>query len=266
MACGQDNSLSTEILAEHEVNRDFEPPLIEKLDYNPKKSTFTWSGSFEELQSFYFKYLNIDPAACSITMNEKAKTIKTSSLILNFYKTRTLQVQGSDCQKVNAQLQSIFNDTKANNVFNDESAATLLPMTKNLQFPARILNGAKVLFDTYHPAIKRSRHLILKEKLAKCGRRLQSSFEKPREADLNNAQLINTLQQRNQNLCNEISILKERLLEETTKLKRISEERDSYITALQVLTKELRVDGSVAISSNADQAEMILPKQLSVQE
>ena len=109
MACGQENSLSAEILAVQEVNPDFEPPLIEKLDYNPKKFTFTGSGSFKELQSFCFKYLNVDPAECLITRNERAKSIKTSSLILNFYKARTLQVQGSDCQNIKAQLQSILN-------------------------------------------------------------------------------------------------------------------------------------------------------------
>ena len=50
--------------------------------------------------------------------------------------------------------------------------------------------------------------------------------------------------------------MKERLFEETTKLKRVTEESDSYITALQVLTKEMRVDDSVALSSNADQTEI----------
>lgn len=75
-------------------------------------------------------------------------------------------------------------------------------------------------------------------------------------ADLNNPQLINTLQQRIQNLCIEISILKERLLEETTKLERISQKRDPHKTALQVLTEELRTDGPVALSSNVDQAEI----------
>lgn len=100
MANGQDNSLSAENLTEQEVNQDFESPLIEKLDYNAKKSTFTWLGSFDELQSFCFKFLNMEPADCLITTNERAKTIKTGSLILNFYKTKTLQVQGSDCQNV----------------------------------------------------------------------------------------------------------------------------------------------------------------------
>lgn len=50
--------------------------------------------------------------------------------------------------------------------------------------------------------------------------------------------------------------MKEQLFEETTKLKRVTEERDSYITALQVLTKELRVEDSVSLSSNADQTEI----------
>lgn len=50
--------------------------------------------------------------------------------------------------------------------------------------------------------------------------------------------------------------MKERLFEETTKLKRVTEESDSYVTAVQVLTKEMRVDDSVALSSNADQTEI----------
>ena len=46
--------------------------------------------------------------------------------------------------------------------------------------------------------------------------------------------------------------MKERLLEETTKLKKTSEERDSYKTALKVLTNKLHVDEPVALSSNHD--------------
>lgn len=260
MACGQENSSSAEILAVHEVNPDFEPPLIEKLDYNPKKFTFTWSGSFEELQSFCFKYLNIDPAECSITRNERTKSIKTSSLILNFYKTRTLQVQGSDSQNVKAQLQSILNATKANDMSNDEAVGDFTSNDKEppISCPgSERSEGSVWQISSGDQAVSA---LDFKSEISKIWSQITlihekiGSFNKPREADLNNAQLINTLQQRNQNLCNEISILKERLLEETTKLKRISEERDSYITALQVLTKELRVDGTVALSSNADQA------------
>ena len=65
---------------------------------------------------------------------------------------------------------------------------------------------------------------------------------------MNNAQLINTLRQKNQDLCQEICMLKERLLEETSKLKKISEERDSYRTALQIMSKELN-------TSNLNQRE-----------
>ena len=65
---------------------------------------------------------------------------------------------------------------------------------------------------------------------------------------MNNAQLINTLRPKNQDLCQEICMLKERLLEETSKLKKISEERDSYRTALQIMSKELN-------TSNLNQRE-----------
>ena len=50
-------------------------------------------------------------------------------------------------------------------------------------------------------------------------------------------QLINTLQQKNQELSQEICILKELLNKEAKMLKKVSEERDSYITALCVMTK-----------------------------
>ena len=47
------------------------------------------------------------------------------------------------------------------------------------------------------------------------------------------------MKQRNQELCQEIHTLKERLSEETNMLKKVSEERDSYITALGIMTKEI---------------------------
>jgi len=90
MASGHDNSLSADNATDSAVISDSELSLLEKLDFNVKKSMFTWSASFEELESFCFKYLDIKPADCSITTNDRAKTIKTNSLILNFYKTRTI--------------------------------------------------------------------------------------------------------------------------------------------------------------------------------
>ena len=50
---------------------------------------------------------------------------------------------------------------------------------------------------------------------------------------------IHTLKQRNQDLLNEICILKDQLSEQNNALKSISEERDSYRTALQILTKDI---------------------------
>ena len=257
MASGHDSSLSAEVSLEQAIISDSEHPLLGKLDYNASKSVFTWSGSFEELQSFCFKYLNIEPADCSITANERAKTIKTNSLILNFFKTRTVQVQGADCQNVKAQLQSILDATKANSVSDDEvchptangiQLQNPCPDIERNDVSAREKSSGDkvVMLSDFKGEIGKiwSQITLIHEKLG--------FFEKPREAYLNNVQLINTLQQKNQNLCNEISMLKERLLEETRKLKKMSEERDSYKTALQVLTKELHIDEPVALSSNHD--------------
>lgn len=63
--------------------------FLEKLDYNTKKSTFKQSG-------------------CKLHDGVQ----KTSSLILSFYKTRTVQVKGTDCQQVKAQ--SLLNTAKTN--------------------------------------------------------------------------------------------------------------------------------------------------------
>ena len=56
---------------------------------------------------------------------------------------------------------------------------------------------------------------------------------------MNNSHLINTLQQDNQDLSQKIDMLKSRLQEERNLLKEITEERDSYRKALQIMTKEL---------------------------
>ena len=75
-----------------------------------------------------------------------------------------------------------------------------------------------------------------------------------READV---QLINTLRQKNEDLNNEISILKEWLREEEAQRAKTAEKRDSYKTALQVLTctKELNTAESNSPSSTHDQPD-----------
>ena len=60
---------------------------------------------------------------------------------------------------------------------------------------------------------------------------------------------------KNEDLNNEISILKELLREEEAKRGKISEERDSYKTALKVLTKELNIAESKSPSSIHDQPD-----------
>ena len=73
-----------------------------------------------------------------------------------------------------------------------------------------------------------------------------------READV---QLINTLRQKNEDLNNEISILKKLLREEEARRGKFSEERDSYKIALQVLTKEFNTAEFNSPSSTHDQPD-----------
>ena len=61
---------------------------------------------------------------------------------------------------------------------------------------------------------------------------------KENEKERNDNQENHILQQKNQDLQNEICMLKDQLREQNNVLKNISEERDSYRTALQIMTKE----------------------------
>ena len=54
-----------------------------------------------------------------------------------------------------------------------------------------------------------------------------------------NIQIINSLKQKNQDLNDEICILKWRLNQEIDAAKKLTEERDSLKTALQIVTKDL---------------------------
>ena len=76
------------------------------------------------------------------------------------------------------------------------------------------------------------RHLVLSKINMPAGLPLEENDQTQREGD---AKLINTLKQENEDLCNEVKMLKELLLEETAKRVKISDKRDLYRTALQVL-------------------------------
>ena len=71
------------------------------------------------------------------------------------------------------------------------------------------------------------------------GKFVESYQLKESENESSNIQEIHTLKQKNQDLLNEICILKDQLREHNNALKSVSEELDSYRTALQILTKEI---------------------------
>ena len=71
------------------------------------------------------------------------------------------------------------------------------------------------------------------------------------EKEGNGNQEIDTLQQKNQDLQNEICTLKDQLREQNNVLKNISEERDSYRTALQIMTKEINAHEETLTLNNA---------------
>ena len=96
------------------------------------------------------------------------------------------------------------------------------------------------------------RNLILSKLNMQAGLSHDDRVQPIREADV---QLINTLSQKNEDLNNEISILKELLREEEAKRGKISEERDSYKIALQILTKEFNTAEFNSPSSTHDQPD-----------
>ena len=122
MANGRDSSLSLETSTLQENAVYPTNSLIKKLSYNLKKSAFTCLGSFDELKSFCLEHLEMDSTTCSITQNEQRKSIKAKSLILNYYKTGTLQLQGNNDQhKAKDKLRAAMDVGQTNCDLNDES-------------------------------------------------------------------------------------------------------------------------------------------------
>ena len=68
-----------------------------------------------------------------------------------------------------------------------------------------------------------------------------------------NIQIINSLKQKNQDLNEEICILKTRLNQEIDAVKKLTEERDSLKTALQIVTKDLMNLSENRPTSRSDQ-------------
>ena len=92
-----------------------------------------------------------------------------------------------------------------------------------------------LLTKLYHSQSLLRKYATVGPKLKPFVKNLLNLISLESENKSSNIQQIHTLKQKNQDLLNEIFILKE----QNNALKNISEERDSYRTALQILTKKI---------------------------
>ena len=222
------------------------PSLLETKNLKGNRSKFSWAGTFEELIDFAERHLAIKRETAKLSENEIKKTIKAEHLILNWFEsTGTLQLQGPQAAAYKALLiQLLSAETERESLDSRQtkearevaSTSTVLEETdaaspddlRKEQSPAEVVSTsmfAKEL-DKIWTEIN-----SLHNRFAKIDQRC--------EGDVNNIQLINTLQQENKDLSQEICMLKVRLQEDNNTLKKITEERDSYRKALQIMTKEL---------------------------
>ena len=229
--------------------KDKEESLSKYLSTSGSK--FVWLGSFQDLISFAVQHLDLNLENSKVSENDNRKAIKANHLILNFYEsTGTLQVQGPQATTYKAILNDLTIGVDERNL-NSRHLVNTNNMNDDQTETGPASAKVSALVDLSDNIVTSSEFSREIEKIWSEITSIHNRFgflEKPREDDVNNAQLINTLRQKNQDLCQEICMLKERLLEETSKLKKISEERDSYRTALQIMSKELN-------TSNLNQRE-----------
>lgn len=176
-----------------------------------------------------------------VSENETKKTIKTEQVILNwFYSTGTLQVQGPQAAKFKGFLTKLLgaesNDENAilrpsqHNASSQEANLTFADNSETERDPHKT-----VPFSVFTEEIKNiwSKVKAIRKKL------VEPHQLKENEKERNGNQEIHTLRQKNQDLQNEICMLKDQLREQNNMLKDISEEIDSFRTALQIMTKEI---------------------------
>ena len=221
-------------------------PTLDK-DYNlighlkANKTKFSWLGSFEQLLKFAEEQLGLNRESMKVSENETKKTIKTEQVILNwFYSTGTLQVQGPQAANFKGFLTKLLGAESNNenailrpsqhNASSQEANLTFADNPETECFPHET-----VPFSVFTEEIKNiwSEVKAIREKL------VEPHQLKENEKERNGNQEIHTLQQKNQDLQNEICMLKDQLREQNNMLKNISEERDSFRTALQIMTKEI---------------------------
>ena len=218
--------------------------LVCKLSYLHTKDQFKWFGNFEEL-IYLVKILleTNDTGELSEDQTHKMLTFRVGDIILKWYSTtHRLQTQGSGFASLQTKLMKVYsskdellalqvNNSNGPNVpsvelnSEDASAAAVFDISSNESSPlascgccSTVNSDLKNLEDQFNDF----RNLIL-SKLNMQGCLSHDERVQPkREADV---QLIKTLRQKNEDLSNEISILKELLRKEEAKRKKNSEER-----------------------------------------
>ena len=236
------------------------PSLLETRNLKRNKSKFSWSGTFEELIDFALKHLDIKRETAKLSESEHKKTIKAEHLILNWFdSTGTLQLQGSQAAAYKALLNQLLAAETEREILDsgqteDAGSSTVLEEDGEDAGSSTVLEET----DAVSPDDLRKEHfpaeVVLTSTFAKELDKiwaeinsLHNSFtmiDQSNQGDVNNIQLINTLRQENKDLSEEICMLKVQLQEDNNMLKKITEERDSYRKALQIMTKELNTANS----------------------
>ena len=248
MADGHDNSAantpdipgeppSISALQQQDITSD---SLVEHLKVN--KSKFCWDGTFSELKEFTNKHLHLGDGVAKVIDNENKKTIKSDHLTLNWYEsTGTLQVQGSNSSSCRTFLNQLIDGIKG-----IKFPAPCLPDTSDED---GAIAACHQIWSDLPSAGPESVDIVTKSMFAQeldkiwseikiLNAKFSSDSDKIDKQE-DNIQIINSLKQKNQDLNNEICILKTRLNQEIDVAKKLTEERDSLKTALQIVTKDL---------------------------
>ena len=244
--CATDSSGSSEISCKENDCLTSQPTqgkdytLISYLKAN--KSKFSWQGTFKQLLQFAEQHLGLTHELTKVSESETKKTIKTEQIILNWFcSTGTLQIQGSQATNCKTSILQLLNDKSetdeenasrrpSHNVGTNETSVVLVDNLET-EYPS----DEAVSLTVFTEEVRN----IWSEIEAIRGKFVESYQLKESENESSNIQEIHTLKQKNQDLLNEICILKDQLREQNNALKSVSEERDSYRTALQILTKEI---------------------------
>ena len=249
--------------------------LVCKLSYLHTKDQFKWFGNFEELICLVKILLETnDTGEFSEDQTHKMLTFRVGDIFVEWYSTtHMLQTQGSGFASLRTKLMKVYsskdelvalqvNNSSDSNVPSVElanskepSAAAVFDISSNESSPlascgccSTVNSDLKNLENQFNDF----QNQILSKLNMQASLSHDERVQPKREADV---QLINTLRQKNEDLNNEISILKELLHEEEAKRGKISEERDSYKIALQVLTKEFNTAEFNSPSSTHDQPD-----------